>query len=832
MTDLDTINALRRLIQCDLELEARSGAVARERAFNLRNAEHQSNTHAGKRLVAGTLRQGALAIATARDEALQGHPQRRAQAVEVIREMDADVLALLTAKALVDGATRVRPLTAVAVALGEMIESEERMARFHAVNPHAFDWTLQRATRDSAGGRAAQLGIVWRLMRLKGVPYTPWGARKRLFVGLWLIDQFNRATGLFETISGAVEGGGKVAHFLQPKPETEEWLREAAARAEMHVADYWPMVCEPQPWTRPWGGGYLTKVIPTLPLVKSRGGPDGRAHFDALKAADLTGVIEAVNLAQSTAWRINPDVLALLEKLAARDALDNLGYDSEQPIPERPPEADEDDSARKSWRKVASAAHVANRKRRARRLEFDRMLSQARRFGAFDAIWFPQQLDFRGRMYSVPAGVNPQGNDLQKSLLRFSIGTPINDEAALEWLAIHGANSYGVDKVPFVDRWNWVVDNLDAIRATAEDPEGPAYDFWIKADSPLCFFAWACDFIRVIDGGWGTVSYVPVAMDGSCNGIQHYSAALRDPVGGKQVNLIPSDRPADIYAEVARRTIAAITPLKDVSGNDGALARAWLRFGIDRKITKRSVMTLPYGCTNFSVREFIDDAIREKLAGGAVNEFEGVVEGTMRPDGIFDASKWLASHVWRCIGDTVVAARGGMDYLQTLAGQLAKHGGVVEWETPDGFPVRQAYRKIISRQVETKFHGKVIKPRLDEETEELDRHRQRNGVAPNWVHSMDGTALRLFVRTAAAAGLDQFALIHDSFGVPAGNAAVAAWALRDSFARLYEEADPVATYTDSVRAALPPEALEDLPMPPPRGTLDLGKVRDSLYAFA
>ena len=41
------------------------------------------------------------------------------------------------------------------------------------------------------------------------------------------------------------------------------------------------------------------------------------------------------------------------------------------------------------------------------------------------------------------------------------------------------------------------------------------------------------------------------ALDGTCNGLQHYSAMLRDPVGGAAVNLRPSDTPADIYQTVA-----------------------------------------------------------------------------------------------------------------------------------------------------------------------------------------------------------------------------------------------------------------------------------------
>ena len=47
------------------------------------------------------------------------------------------------------------------------------------------------------------------------------------------------------------------------------------------------------------------------------------------------------------------------------------------------------------------------------------------------------------------------------------------------------------------------------------------------------------------------ISHLPVHQDGSCNGLQHYAALGRDEYGGRQVNVLPSDRPEDVYAEVS-----------------------------------------------------------------------------------------------------------------------------------------------------------------------------------------------------------------------------------------------------------------------------------------
>ena len=43
---------------------------------------------------------------------------------------------------------------------------------------------------------------------------------------------------------------------------------------------------------------------------------------------------------------------------------------------------------------------------------------------------------------------------------------------------------------------------------------------------------------------------LPVHMDGSCNGLQHYAALGRDQEGAVKVNVAPSDRPQDVYVAV------------------------------------------------------------------------------------------------------------------------------------------------------------------------------------------------------------------------------------------------------------------------------------------
>ncbi|MCY4689487.1 DNA-dependent RNA polymerase, partial [Escherichia coli] len=93
-------------------------------------------------------------------------------------------------------------------------------------------------------------------------------------------------------------------------------------------------------------------------------------------------------------------------------------------------------------KKAASAIYRKEKARVSRRMSMEFMLGQANKFAQFKAIWFPMNMDWRGRVYAVPM-FNPQGNDMTKGLLTLAKGKPIGVDGYY-WLKIHGANTAGV----------------------------------------------------------------------------------------------------------------------------------------------------------------------------------------------------------------------------------------------------------------------------------------------------------------------------------------------------------------------------------------------------
>ena len=140
----------------------------------------------------------------------------------------------------------------------------------------------------------------------------------------------------------------------------------------------------------------------------------------------------------------------------------------------------------------------------------------------------------------------------------------------IKWLKIHTANLFGIDKVPFEDRIQWVNDNINALLNSAMDPL--TCDFWTAADKPIQAFAACLELLGVAMEGERYISRIPIALDGSCSGLQHLGAAFRCEVTAKAVNLLPSDQPNDIYQDVANKVQACL------ESDNSELAKQWLAF--------------------------------------------------------------------------------------------------------------------------------------------------------------------------------------------------------------------------------------------------------------
>jgi DNA-directed RNA polymerase len=546
-------------------------------------------------------------------------------------------------------------------------------------------------------------------------------------------------------------------------------------------------------------------------------------YFKRLCKRDLSQEYNAVNALQRTPWRVNRNVLQVMRQVwdsgdewAGLPAKDNATPPA-YPFDIDPKDMTEVQKAQfKDWKRVVAAIHRANAETKGKRIQVERSLQFAEHYTKYDQFYYVWQLDFRGRKYPVETFMTPQGADWGKALLEFSRPTVINSKEDAKWLAIHGANLYGNDKISLEDREAWAYENELLVAFTVADPTD--YTWWTQADKPFQFLAWCFEFNNWLVNGPGAETRLPCAADGSCNGLQHLSAILRDSDGGSAVNLTPSPVPRDIYSDVARA--AEITIKRDAAAGH-EMAKKCLEFGIDRKLTKRSVMIVPYSGTKHASRAYIEDAIREKLEKGVINPFGRDV---------FKASLYLSDHIWDAINTIIISAQEVMNYVKEIGRAYAAANKPFEWVTPTNLLVSQDYPKLKRERIKTYLDGSIVKMDLQKPLEDtMDGRRAASASSPNFIHSLDAAAMTKTINACHDEGILDFAMVHDSYATHCTRMPDMVRILKAEFVRMYQEHDFLEELAQQVERDLGADSVPDVPS---KGTLEISQVNDSDYFFA
>jgi DNA-directed RNA polymerase len=777
----------------------------------------------GKQLLRRVVPPLAAAIADFVETAGSGKAGRRHTAYAFLVDLDPEAIAYLAARRIVNALVKQDPLTRVAMAIATSIEDNIRLDEF-AAGEHKglLKSTLKQLKTSHARHRQNALRHA---LRVAEVDELNWSQGDRLATGTKLVELFCDVTGLAEI--KITKQYAKTVYLITPTEQTMEWLTKVHEEQALLAPYCLPMIVPPRDWSNPINGGYLSEVVSRrVTLMRTR----KKNTIDDLFSMDMPEVYSALNAIQRTAWAINSDVLDTARVVWEQGGgMAGIPDQSDEALPARPENipadialgdlAPADQKRLKQWKAEARDVYETNAKRVGQRIHVAQQLWTAGTFADEEEIFFPHNLDFRGRIYSVPTGVNPQGDDLSKGLLTFAHPQPLGETGGY-WLAVHVANVWGVaDKAALDDRVKWVAEHEALILDSADAPlDGRR--FWTEADggsNAWQALAAAKEWAAYVRSGRSSsfMSRLPVAMDGSCSGLQHFSAMLRDEVGGKAVNLTPSVVCNDIYTQVAGKVEEMLTEIDD---ND--LSKVWAG-KVARGIVKQPCMTFAYSVTSRGMRDQIVSAL--KKADGTGNYLDGVE--------YFTAANFLAPIVERAIRQTVIAASSAMIWLQDGAALLADEGMPVHWTTPVGLPVRQDETTSTAERRNVWVNGQRVRVHLTVDTGKTDKRRQRSAIAPNVVHSLDAAHLMKTVNACTEEGIESFAMIHDSFGTHAGQIGAMNNLLRREFVVMYTP-DVLDGIRDEILEQLSPEKRPDLAPVPPQGTLDLRGVLHSDFFFA
>ena len=584
---------------------------------------------------------------------------------------------------------------------------------------------------------------------------------------------------------------------------------------KLHLA---PMVSRPRDWTSPFKGGYLTDPMTAKsPIIRGLMDSDE----DLYDIEKIPEVYKWINNVQSAPWEVDYEMLEIVQKcIDLKLPIKKFPFQSmpelqKYPLGENKKKADfteEDKLILREWYLVNKKIKKSLDTIKGRRLSLSMAVKLANKYSEHDSIYFPHNLDYRGRIYPITVILNPQGSDSVKSLLKMKHGEPINSEKAMYWFKCHIASLAGRDKDSYHDRFAWFNDNEDIIIECGE--KTIKTDRWFNMDKPFQFLQACIDYCGYLKDNNHPISTV-IAMDGSCSGLQHYSAMLRDPVGGRSVNLTPQAKPADVYRDVAEATENAIR-LKGQTD----MSRKWLDIGINRSSVKRSVMTLPYSLTKYTCTEYLEDYLLEL--------------NNSNVDNVLDMARYLSDILWPIIGTTLKGAVMAMDWLKECVSIFCKEADLqeaIEWVTPLGFIIRHVEYKSFKKRLDVSMPNSKryrLNYFITDDTQ-YNEKKMKSSISPNFVHSMDATHLCLMVNDVFEKGIKDICVIHDSVSVHPNHADDMYTSIRSTFCDLYGDNNVLMNFKSH---------MEDkygitLPEPPSDEsfTLDLNLVKESEYFF-
>jgi len=296
-------------------------------------------------------------------------------------------------------------------------------------------------------------------------------------------------------------------------------------------------------------------------------------EFETPRCYPSEGAIKSIKLLQTTQWEINLDFLeTICDFFTLNDSkpIENI-YIKENWIDRIVPKKQLNKAIFHELNENSENEMVEKNEQRKKNLSHVKRIIEHNA----NVFWHAWNFDFRGRMYPKSRHLSPQGDDLDKALIRFKEWKKLGDRGIF-WLHVHvhnlfeGVNNDGWKNEPakkrqtFEIRNNWVEENLNELRRIASDPIAKRNIQILELDTyrgggseSFQRLAALLELDRVHSEyeekkDWNEVkSGLPIHLDASTNGYQHLSALLRDEKLAREVNIEKVNSPNDLYKKVS-----------------------------------------------------------------------------------------------------------------------------------------------------------------------------------------------------------------------------------------------------------------------------------------
>jgi len=613
------------------------------------------------------------------------------------------------------------------------------------------------------------------------------------------------------------ESASKSMQYVELSDDVYNGLVEAHSHFMNHAQlRYRPMIVPPVPHTEKCDGGRLN---PNLRKSIVQGGYvffQGEEFVSETRRSKASEPVRrGLNALMATEWCVNDRVFEVMEYMFKNNLRHaNLPGTEKSDILLQDLIETDDPEALAEMKLNRRLAWTEWFHRENDRVRMYLRLSIARKFlQAGFHFYHVYTCDFRGRGYTDTDLLSPQASDHDRALCLFAVPRK-QTERGRWWLKVHVANCFDQDKISFDDRVKWVDANMDMLRDIHNDPYSSislwATDttdgFRVKKDKSFQRLAAVFELFRT-DG----MTQLPIQLDGSCNGIQHWAAISRNTRLGQRVNLLKSDKPEDVYQEVADNCHRIAKESNDPWHK--TFLQVWETPKDWRKVVKRSVMTDPYGVTDRGIMNAL-------VADGFVKNFD------KKGAAAFELAKLI------CEGkaELLSVPNECKAWLKHAAETIGNMGHHLVWQTSLGFEVHHEYNPLevyyFRMRVPNSWHRFLGMSWGEYTREGVDVRAAKNGIPPNFIHSYDADHMWATINECLDGGLESFSFIHDSYGTYATDVDVLREATRTQFVRIHKT-----NVLQDLKEQLEARFNISLPPVPEVGDLDINQVLESEYFF-
>lgn len=733
----------------------------------------------------------------------------------LLRKVPSDILALIALRTVVScifGKPEQRRVQSIIKLIGTAVESEALALHLKAVKSKYMDKVQEQIKQEHSKSVTNIRRKYITFAHDVGVEPPDIPTRMKYAVGRELLKLLE-PYGLFDLQKEVVYQNrkGDTSYLIMPSAVLNKHYSDIENHLKAHI-NFPVMFSKPRDWTDLYNGGYyIPELNVRAPMMKLGYLPKEERRWVVSNISE--GAAEcakrAMNKSQGVPYMVNTKVAQIARK-ALIDPRGVLGLPPHGPKPK--PVFPFSDSWSKhdateqelqifsSWKLEMKKWYTYENTRMGRKLGIMHKLQQMARIPEGQYFYCPTFIDWRGRMY-FRSTLSPQNADVIKGCIDFAEKKRLGKEG-LYWLWFHIANCCGFDKADPDIRVQWAKDHWEEIQPYLNDPlniDPPEVDTAFTLLQAGCAMQEALALPNPED----YMCSVPVAIDATCSGLQHYSAMLRDETGGYYTNLIDNGTDEvkhDIYAAVAKKALQLLPNFTD----DIVIREYWKSHGVSRTMAKRPVMTYVYSATMHSCIEYVCDYMSD--------------EGLEPPEGYsyMRISIPIAKALRKAVQQTVPAASNAMDYLKNL---VKKNDSPLRWVNPAGVPVINYSDAVALMLLHIHSMG-ITCIAMRKQSNKYNRVKAMSGISPNFIHSLDSTHLMFVINRFNGSILP----IHDSFATHPSDVRELRTVLLDEFAKLYERYSMLDLFENLS------EESKELQRPS-HGSLSLSNIRQSRYAF-